>query len=202
MDYVPVIRTNRLILRPMTEENTADFMELAGEEIIARRTVDIQHPMTEAFAESMISQSMEGYLTEEWMMLGIELREDGRMIGGIQLVKRHFRYNAELGFWIGLPYWNNGYATEAAEAIVAYGFQRLYLLRIHATCFPDNLGSIRVLEKTNFKWEAYLKEYILHDAELHDQVSYRILRSEWNALRSHSNKSEEEASQDDGKKQS
>ena len=77
---------------------------------------------------------------------------------GLGLVTPHRR--GSLGYWLGVPFWGQGYATEAVRRVVAYGFAELRLHRIEATVFSGNAASARVLEKVGMRCEGTLRGYI------------------------------------------
>lgn len=91
--------------------------------------------------------------------------------------------SAELGYWIGEPYWGKGLMTEAAQLLVDYGFRELGLNRIKARCRADNRRSYRVMEKLGMQHEGLMRQEAYRDGQFHDQRHYAILRSEWEARR-------------------
>jgi RimJ/RimL family protein N-acetyltransferase len=82
---------------------------------------------------------------------------------------------------IGVPYWNQGYATEAAQHAVDWGFQQLGLNRIYAQHFGSNPASGRVMQKMGMKYEGTLRQHYIRFGEVQDAVCYGILRDEWQA---------------------
>jgi RimJ/RimL family protein N-acetyltransferase len=96
---------------------------------------------------------------------------------GLGLTREHSR--AELGYWIGKPYWNRGYATEAARAVLRYGFEVLGLNRVWAHHFARNPASGRVLEKIGMKCEGTRRQHVLKWGVFEDIVEHSILRSEF-----------------------
>ena len=87
--------------------------------------------------------------------------------------------SAELGYWIGKPYWNSGYATEASRAVLKYGFEVLGLNRIHASHFRRNPASGRIMEKIGMKYEGCLRQHFKKWGKFEDLETYGILRSEY-----------------------
>ena len=85
---------------------------------------------------------------------------------------------AELGYWIGVPYWGQGFATEAARAVVGYGFEMLGLNRIYAHHMTRNPSSGRVLERIGMRREGVLRERVLKWGRFEDVVIYAVLRSD------------------------
>jgi len=112
------------------------------------------------------------------LRLGIRLRQDGKLCGGLGLHPQPQHRTAELGYWIGVPYWRKGYATEASSAVVRYGFERLNLNRIFAHHFKRNPASGRVLQKIGMRHEGCLRQAVIKWGEYIDLEMYAILREE------------------------
>ena len=147
MKTAPTLQTERLILRSLTLEDAQDVQHLAGERDVAATVIRIPHPYEEGMAEEWIRSCYDTFEKEEGLHFAITLRTERNLIGVIGLELDRESENSELGYWIGKPYWNCGYATEAAKAVVAYGFEVLKLNRIHAYFFKRNAASGRVLGK-------------------------------------------------------
>jgi len=80
--------------------------------------------------------------------------EDDRLIGSCGFVSQSSeRRSAEIGYWLGRPYWGKGYAVEAARALVRHGFEQMGLDRVEAKCFLENRAGQRVIEKLGMKFE-------------------------------------------------
>jgi RimJ/RimL family protein N-acetyltransferase len=97
----------------------------------------------------------------------------------LRIDRRHSR--AELGYWIGKPYWGQGFATEATSAALRFGFGDLHLNRIFANHFTRNPASGRVLQKLGMKHEGIRRQHSRRWGEFLDSHSYGILRHEWEA---------------------
>ncbi|MGE7941954.1 GNAT family N-acetyltransferase [Lysinibacillus xylanilyticus] len=85
----------------------------------------------------------------------------------------------EIGWVLNPNYYNNGYASEAARAVLDYGFKEMKLHRIIATCQPENIPSYRVMEKIGMRREGYFKKCIPHGDEWWDEYYYAVLDEEW-----------------------
>lgn len=101
-----------------------------------------------------------------------------QVIGGIGLKLRDdvFRRSAEIGYWLGEPYWGRGIATAALSALTDYAFERFDLVRIDAGVFEWNPASCRVLEKAGYQREARLRKSVSKDGEIIDRLIYARLR--------------------------
>ena len=100
-----------------------------------------------------------GFDRGEQAVFAITRKEDGRLLGAIGLRIEAEDQRAELGYWVGKPYWGQGFCTEAARATVDFGFQRLGLHRIQACHFARNIASGRVLQKIGMAREGRLRQH-------------------------------------------
>lgn len=80
-----------------------------------------------------------------------------------------YKKTAEIGYWIGEPYWNKGIATVAVKLLTVYGFDQLDVIRIHAGIFEYNIGSMKVLTKNGYEKEGVFKKSILKDGKIYDE---------------------------------
>jgi [ribosomal protein S5]-alanine N-acetyltransferase len=171
----PVLETGRLRLRPYAQADVAELVPLIGAREVAATTLRIPHPYTEDDARSFIASSQ----SASEARFAVTLRSDGHLVGGIGLRLDPKHQNAELGYWLGVPYWGKGFATEAARAMLHYGFEDLHLHRIHASHFKHNPRSGRVLRKLGMKYEGCQHEHIRKWNQFIDSELYGILRHEW-----------------------
>lgn len=116
--------------------------------------------------------------------LAIETRAQSKLIGncGVRLPEAGARV-ADLGYELDPEQWGRGYATEAARAILAFGFTELGLHRVWASCIADNAASAHVLEKLGLCRESYLREGAYYKGRWWDKYRYAILEDEWRARR-------------------
>jgi [ribosomal protein S5]-alanine N-acetyltransferase len=180
----PVLETARLVLRPFALTDAADVRRLAGDFAVADTTLLIPYPYPEGAAEEWIATHEPKFASGEQVICAITLRADGALIGGIGLgvVRPHAR--AALGYWTGVPYWGCGYCTEAARALVGYGFTVLGLERIEAEHFARNPASGRVMQKLGMRREGTLRARHIKWGRPEDSVVYSVLRGEWAAVTS------------------
>jgi 8-oxo-dGTP diphosphatase len=138
------IETPRLILRPVAQVDALWIERLAGDWEVARYTARIPHPYPPGGGVAFIA----GLGDAADLTFAIERRADRKPVGmiGLELAGRE----AEVGYWIGKPYWGQGYASEALEALADHGFRKLGLERLTAAAMPENPASIRVQEKNGF----------------------------------------------------
>src|SRR5271166_4783579 len=132
MVFIP-LQTERLTLRAYEVSDIPRLVPLIGSREVAATTLRIPHPYTEAHAQDFIATAQEEHSNGKGLRVGIILRQSDTLCGGVGLMIEAEHRRAELGYWIGVPYWGNGYATEAARALVKYGFGTLGLHRIFAS---------------------------------------------------------------------
>ncbi len=178
---MPVLVTERLRLRPFTLLDAPELQRLAGAPEVAAGTLRIPHPYPDGLAEAWVLSHPGGYARGEELTLAITRLEDGVLLGAIGLAISGDDARAELGYWIGVPYWGRGYATEAATALLAHGFRALRLARIHACHFAGNDASGRVLQKIGMTHEGRQRSHVLKDGRLLDLELYGVLRQEFEA---------------------
>lgn len=94
---------------------------------------------------------------------------------GLRLGEDVYRHSAEIGYWLGEPYWGRGIATRAVQRLVEWGFENFGLLRVHAYVFSENPGSMRVLEKAGFEREARMRRAVVKNGRVMDQMLYARL---------------------------
>lgn len=170
----PILETKRLTLRRFREADIPELIPLIGAREVAATTLRIPHPYTQRDALEFLT----GYAKGPDLVLAIVLRAQGRLCGGIGLHPEKQHQRAELGYWIGFPYWGHGYATEAAQAVMRYGFEQLQLNRIFATHFKENRASEKVLTKLGMRHEGCMRQHVLKWGQFVDLELYSILRHE------------------------
>ena len=175
---LPALRTERLLLRGFSPADAPRVQALAGSAEVASTTLTVPHPYEDGMAEAWIQGHAAAWEAGKRLSLAITTEADG-LIGaiGLSLVPAH--RNAEVGYWIGVPYWNRGFATEAAGAVLAYGFGELGLHRIVGRYFARNPASGGVLRKLGMRHEGTLREHVWRWGRWEDLECYAILEGEW-----------------------
>lgn len=133
--------------------------------------------MAEGFISSLEGQWQEG----RGATFAVTSRESGELVGCMGMGIRKQFGHAEIGYWVGVPFWGRGYATEAGKAIVEFGFETLGLHRIYASHLAGNEASGRVQEKIGMKYEGCLREHYLKWGKWYDAHFRGILVNEWEA---------------------
>lgn len=175
-----ILTTERLLLR--------DFGESDWETVLAYQ----QHPLylrynewTSRTAEDVrafiqIFMDHQKQVPRVKFQFAVTLRATGQLIGncGVRRESPEAR-EGDMGYELDPQHWGNGYATEAARAVLDFGFSHMDLLRISAWCVADNVGSARILEKLGMRLERRMRDYQYFKGRWWDTLSYAILYDEW-----------------------
>lgn len=175
----PELATTRLLLRPFVLADGPTVQRLAGAYEVANTTLNIPHPYPDDAAAAWIATHPAHFAEMASVTYAITLAGSGELLGAISLVLNRQHQHAEMGYWLGLPYWNNGYTSEAAAALVGYGFTALDLHRIFARHYTRNPASGRVMQKIGMRFEGVLREHTFTRGQFEDTAYYGILRQEW-----------------------
>jgi RimJ/RimL family protein N-acetyltransferase len=179
-----VIATPRLVLRDFREDDWVAVHEYASDLDVVRYMPwgPNGEKETKAFVERALAEQAETPRTK--FELAVTVAETGKLIGGcgIRVASRNDR-SADMGYCLRRDAWGQGYATEAAAAVLAFGFEVLNSHRVFATCDTENLASERVLEKLGMRREAHLREDTRIRGRWRDSYLYAVLEQEWRARR-------------------
>jgi RimJ/RimL family protein N-acetyltransferase len=177
------IETERLILRKYDEKDLLDILEYSSHpDFWTSRNLDWE-PTEEGIRNYWEMQGViEPEADPEWMALVIELKEQERVIGNTGIGVIH-SYGANrqgtIGWLLGVAYRGLGYATEAAKALLAFGFTEMRLHRIIARTGRDNIRSWHLMERIGMVREAHFRQSHIVNGEWRDEFIYAILAEEW-----------------------
>ena len=174
---IPVLETKRLTLRAPCLEDAKTVSMLANDRRIAENAARIPHPYKMSDAESFIAAANANDGEAAFL---ITLR-DRSVIGACGVTT--LADQPELGYWLGLPYWGKGYATEALHALIDYAFTDLAHAALQAGARVTNPASRRVLEKCGFQWTGvglYRIRAINSSAPID---RFRLERGIWSAIK-------------------
>lgn len=177
MQFTP-LQTDRLTLRCFELSDIPTLLPLIGDRRVAATTLRIPHPYAESDARDFITAAQQDLASGRELHLCLELRESRALCGGAGLRFEPDHRRAELGYWIGVPYWGKGYATEATGALVKYGFETLGLHRIHAGHFTNNPASARVLKKIGMRHEGTFPQHVFKWGNFLDLELFGMLASD------------------------
>jgi [ribosomal protein S5]-alanine N-acetyltransferase len=175
----PVLRTPRLTLGAFREEDAPELQRLAGVREIADTTLAIPHPYELDRALAWIGQQRREASRGRAINFAIRLRTSGALIGSVGLRDidpEHLQ--AELGFWIGREWWGQGYAREAAIAVIDFGFDSIGLNRICAHHMVRNPSAGKVLQAAGMLREGLLRQRVRKWGAYEDVVVYAIIRDD------------------------
>lgn len=162
-------------LRRWRLEDIDSLCEHANDADIAKNLRDaFPHPYTRADAETWIAKTTSGDFPNSFA-----ITVDDRAVGGIGLHPRFDieRCSAELGYWLGRPYWGRGLTTAAVRVVTAHAFEQLGLLRVFALPFEENVASVRVLEKAGYVREGLLRCAAIKAGRPRNMFMYAIVRN-------------------------
>jgi len=180
MNPFPTITTRRLVLRQFMLDDAPTVQRLAGAPEIAAGTF-IPHPYEDGMAEQWITRQQADYAEGKLINFAVVLVAEQSLIGSIGITLRPVHRNGQLGYWVGVPYWGQGYCPEAARAVLQFGFDQLDLQRIWAPHFKRNPASGRVMQKIGMQYEGCRRRHYLHRGRFEDAMLYGILRHEFEA---------------------
>jgi RimJ/RimL family protein N-acetyltransferase len=179
-EYLPDLTTRRLLLRQPRPEDAQEIARLAGDPEISANTLEIPYPYDEKMAWDWIRETERKRDERSEQVFLITNRTSGEIIGAIGLmglIPEHSR--AKIGYWIGRPFWNLGYATEAVCAVLDYGFRLLSLHRIYGFSLTSNKASGRVMDKCGMRHEGVLRQHLQKNGNFQDVAVHGILREEY-----------------------
>lgn len=168
------LETERLRLRPFTLDDAPAVQAMLSDPQVSGTLMDIVHPFTVSDAQEMIAASQDEALRGMAYRFGIERKSDHLLVGycDIEIHRAHER--GEIAFWLGRPYWWQGYATEAARKLVEFGFDTLKLYRVYAHCLVRNEASAKVLQKAGLLHEGVHRQAAPVDDHFEDVAFYGL----------------------------
>ena len=174
----PTLETERLWLRLLEPGDAAAITQYASDRRVAATTLNIPHPYNLDLAREFIERKQQSAIAGSDFAFALTLKPERELIGVISLRPQH-GHSAEVGYWTGVPWWNQGYMSEALRAIIRHAFCDLGLQRVYASHFGGNLASGRVMQKAGMSYEGCLRQHVIRWNEAHDLVYYGILREEF-----------------------
>ncbi len=171
----PGLKTNRLILRALEFADAGQVQKLAGERDIAAATLLIPHPYLDGMAEDWIKLTHQQFKDDKALTWAITTQEKTDLIGAVGLSLKNEHCRAELGYWIGKPFWNKGYCTEAASAVLDFAFTTADLHKIVATYLRSNPASGQVMQKIGMSFEGELSQHVKKWDRFEDLIVYGLI---------------------------
>jgi len=167
------LKLARCTLRPWRVGDETSLVRNANNRRVWHNLSRLPHPYTRQDADAWIARA-----STHVPVVDFAIVVDGGAVGGIgvELGRDVFLRSAEVGYWLGEPYWGRGIATEALRAVTEYAFATFDLCRLQAGVFEWNPASMRVLEKCGFAREGVLRRAAIKDGQLIDLVLYARVR--------------------------
>lgn len=176
---LPYLSTPRLLLHALEPHQAERLCALVNGPKIADNTASIPSPYTLQTAQDFIEGMQEKFRATGLLSLGMHRRDDDELIGVVSLRINAAHGYGHLGGWVAASERNQGFAAEAATALMAYGFEALGLHRVGSQCFSRNKESARVMEKIGLHYEGCLRGAFLKNGVHEDMLVFAALRSEW-----------------------
>ncbi|MFG0275462.1 MAG: GNAT family N-acetyltransferase [Phycisphaerales bacterium] len=176
------LETPRLLLRGLTPADAEAMASLCADREVARGTLTIPHPYTVEDAHAFIRECGRGLMARTAYHWGVAEKATGELVGEVGLTVNKEHASAEAGFLIGRAHWGHGYAPEALQHVMRWGFETLGLNRVHAHCMAWNEASARVMEKAGMAPEGVLKGAVLKWGRFEDVRLFGLTRAGWNEL--------------------
>jgi [ribosomal protein S5]-alanine N-acetyltransferase len=175
----PVVVTRRLALILPDPARVPELVRLFRDREISRWTLHIPFPYRASDARTWLRRAPGRRRKGSDLSLLMVRRSDDVLVGGVGLHGLDSDHDrAELGYWVGRPFRRQGYGSEAARALTAYGFRRLALHRVEARVFPGNSASAGVLRAAGFRREGWLRESVRKAGTFRDEWVYARLAGE------------------------
>ena len=173
-----LLRGERCVVRRWRPRDAASVVRYANNFNVSCYLRDrFPYPYTLEHARAFLASAV----GEEGDETKFAIEVDGEAVGGIGVIPGTDieRFSAEIGYWLGEPFWGRGIVSEALVLVTERTFDRLNLLRLFALAFAKNTASVRVLEKAGFEREGYLRSGAVKYGEVHDQIVYARINPRW-----------------------
>lgn len=175
-----VLTGTRCTLRPWVTADADALVKYANNANIARNLRDrFPNPYTLRDARSFIHSCA---TVRPHVSFAIVVGGEAAGAIGISVGTDVERFSAEIGYWLGEPFWGQGIAVEAVQLMSEYAFTTCHLLRLFAVPFAENHRSTRVLEKAGYTREAILRSSAVKDGTVRDQALYALVNVRWSGL--------------------
>ena len=175
-----VLRSERLTLRPPVLADAEDGERYVSDRRVAEMTSLIPHPYPRGASLEWIERTARDWTEGTRAAFMICLRDSGELVGSISVFSEPADGNL-IGYWIGVPHWGRGYATEALKRVIRYAFEDLAVERITTYHFAHNPASGRVMQKAGLKFKGLTPLGASRGDKRYDDVRYAIEASEWRA---------------------
>lgn len=171
------IETKRLILRLFQPSDAEAISQLCNNYNIYKSTLYLPYPYSTEDALTWMKHHYDNFIYDKAYEWAVTDKETGTLYGAVALSNNRMFHHGELAYWIGEKFWGNGYATEAAKAMIQFAFKEKMYHKVFARSFSSNPASEKVLQKVGMEKEGVLKEHVLKENCFEDLVHYAIINS-------------------------
>jgi ribosomal-protein-alanine N-acetyltransferase len=176
---LPVLETDRLLLRRLQAHDVDDIFEYASDPEVAKYTSWAAHATIQD-SDKFLDYVLELYEKGDVAPWGVMYKPKAKLVGTCGFLDWYLPASwAEIGYALSREYWGRGLMTEAVRAVIAFGFRAMQLNRVQGRCEVENIASIRVMEKVGMKREGVLREHEYAKGRYLDIAIYSILRGEY-----------------------
>jgi ribosomal-protein-alanine N-acetyltransferase len=182
-DSFPEFESRRLSFRQLMAFDAQDLFEIRSDDEVMR-FMDIKKFESINDAVKMINSVSDDYANQKGISWAIVEKGSSKLAGYFgfwRMIPEHCR--AEIGYALKRNFWGKGIMAETLSAMMEYGFEKINLHSVEANVNPENINSIKLLEKTGFKKEAYFKENYLFNGKFLDSVIYSLLENEFKKVK-------------------
>jgi ribosomal-protein-alanine N-acetyltransferase len=175
----PTLETSRLILRPLVDDDIEFVFRHFSDPDVTKYLLDNPPLAERSEAQELIDfyKAPTGTKPTRWCVVS---KRDDRAIGTCGYHNWSARNRrAEIGYDLSPDAWGQGFMSEALGAAIDYGFNHMNLNRIEALVYPENVRSVRLLERLGFQVDGVLRDYFFHDGKFYDHQLFSLLRREW-----------------------
>ncbi len=178
-DAFPNLESKRLHFTKIQMSDSNDILKIRSSELVMKY-MDTKKVESIIDSENFIKSIIETYKNKSGISWGIVEKCSNNFIGYFgfwKLISEHCR--AEIGYALKPEHWRKGYMTETLRTMIVFGFNKIKLHKIEANLNPDNINSIKLLEKFGFKKEAYFRENVLFNNRFLDSIIYSLLQKDF-----------------------
>lgn len=166
-----IIKSSRFILRSYKASDLDSLVESLNNKNVSQYLARVPYPYTKKDGQEWIEKCQQENSKKEPDELNFVIDINGKVVGSIGFAKIE-NNQAEFGYWLAEPYWNQGIMTEAAQLVIDFGFKQLGLKKMYAHVFDNNKASMKVLKKTGFKNNGLMKEKMKKDNKLFNRYLF------------------------------
>lgn len=175
---IPTLRGPAMLLRPLAREDAPRLVPLLRDPRVAEPYVLPHYPWNLATAQGEIAAMAPQFEASRRLDLGICPAAETELVGTVSLGFAPAHDRAELGFWVGQPYWGHGYARQACALLLAWAFDERGLHRVTARTLGENLRAARLLRHLGFRQEGLQRQHQYQWGRFRDVALWGLLATE------------------------